>query len=292
MIETEIEKLPFKFIEIPLNKFRDELIPHHQAKFKTYKNSIEKLISSCNYVELQKELKQDYPVLRQLKNLIYELDTLRDQVIESDLNQFNNRVAVLKKEISALIQNYLDLRVHAADAFKNYSDDKFENPGDKITSQNCQLMLEADLEEFEIYDKQRQLQRLTSINKDIEDVHQIFENLQEMTVLQTESANIIESNVEHATFNIKKGFKHLIQASKLKATSFPIAGACLGTVIGGPLGSVAGLKIGAVAAIGFGIVGYASGRFVKKKKIQMDIENNEIEMINQVDEIVETKKLN
>ncbi|KAK4876930.1 hypothetical protein RN001_009436 [Aquatica leii] len=288
MLETEHEKRPYIFIKIPLNKFRDEVIPHHQSQCKTHKNTIEKFISSSNYNELQKEIKQQYPILRQLKNYIYELEALKMQVIETDLERFDSETTFLKKEIYALIQNYLDLETYAANALRNLPDDDL---GENISQENCQLLLEGDFLDLQLYDKTKQLERLEALNKDIDDVHHIFGDLHQMLEEQKESVNVAENNVDLAGDNTKKGLKQLIRASKYKVASFPVAGACIGTMIGGPIGSIAGLKIGAIAAIGFGVVGYASGKFIRKKKFERDLGKNEMELVNQVAEPCETKKM-
>lgn len=49
MVNTAIVKQPFKLIEIPLNKFRDEAVPHHQRVFETHKNTIQKVCRMYNY---------------------------------------------------------------------------------------------------------------------------------------------------------------------------------------------------------------------------------------------------
>ncbi|KAK3083062.1 hypothetical protein FSP39_012925 [Pinctada imbricata] len=72
---------------------------------------------------------------------------------------------------------------------------------------------------------------------------------------QQESIDRIEDNIEKAHENVRSGVTNLSKASKYKAAAFPVAGALLGTVIGGPVGFLAGLKIGSVAAIGGGAAG-------------------------------------
>jgi syntaxin 17 len=45
---------------------------------------------------------------------------------------------------------------------------------------------------------------------------------------------------------------------------YPVTGALIGTCIGGPVGFLAGLKIGGLAALGGSLLGFASGRGLKK----------------------------
>lgn len=54
---------------------------------------------------------------------------------------------------------------------------------------------------------------------------------------------------------MNEGAKFLVKASKYKAVSYPLAGALIGTCVGGPIGLLAGLKIGGLTAFGCGILG-------------------------------------
>lgn len=65
----------------------------------------------------------------------------------------------------------------------------------------------------------------------------------------------VEENIEETHINVTKGARFLEKAAKYKAAAYPLAGALLGTCIGGPVGLLAGLKIGGLTALGCGILG-------------------------------------
>lgn len=65
----------------------------------------------------------------------------------------------------------------------------------------------------------------------------------------------IEENIEETQINVNEGTRYLEVASKYKIAAYPIAGAMLGTCIGGPIGLIAGMKIGGLAALSCGILG-------------------------------------
>lgn len=65
----------------------------------------------------------------------------------------------------------------------------------------------------------------------------------------------MEDNIEETQINVKEGAKYLQKASAYKVAAYPLAGAMLGTCIGGPIGLLAGLKIGGLAAVGCGLLG-------------------------------------
>jgi len=65
----------------------------------------------------------------------------------------------------------------------------------------------------------------------------------------------LEDNIEETQINVNEGARHLQKASAYKVAAYPIAGALIGTCIGGPIGLIAGLKIGGFAAVSCGILG-------------------------------------
>lgn len=72
---------------------------------------------------------------------------------------------------------------------------------------------------------------------------------------QREHVDTIEDNIVETEVNVTGGAKLLQKAAKLKVAAYPIAGALLGTCIGGPVGLIAGLKLGGITAIGCGLLG-------------------------------------
>lgn len=63
-----------------------------------------------------------------------------------------------------------------------------------------------------------------------------------------------------------------------KLAVLPVAGALLGSVIGGPLGLLAGFKaVGVAAALGGGVLGFAGGSMVQKqRKTQLDLRSKQV----------------
>lgn len=70
--------------------------------------------------------------------------------------------------------------------------------------------------------------------------------------------------METALENVNEGQRNLAKAARLKTALYPVAGAFIGTCIGGPIGLLAGLKIGGLAAIGGSLLGFAGGSGLKK----------------------------
>ena len=79
-----------------------------------------------------------------------------------------------------------------------------------------------------------------------------------------------------------------MQANKLKAAMIPVAGACIGGLIGGPIGLIAGFKMaGVAAAVGGGFIGYQGGKVIKRKRD----ESIDAAMLNLSEESVPLKQI-
>lgn len=114
---------------------------------------------------------------------------------------------------------------------------------------------EACLEEFE------------NLQREIEDIHEIFHKLGGEVVQQAEHITQIEENVEVAKVDVEAAEKSLKQALTYKKAMYPLCGAVLGFCIAGPVGLVTfGLKAGSVAAVGCGILGATGGAALKNKE--------------------------
>lgn len=64
------------------------------------------LISQNNVQLVHQEVKSKKRIVKQLKDLMYELDTLRAQVEDSDLDRFDTKTLSFRKIIITLISGY------------------------------------------------------------------------------------------------------------------------------------------------------------------------------------------
>lgn len=111
------------------------------------------------------------------------------------------------------------------------------------------------------------LEEFENLQREIEDIHDIFSKLNGQVVEQKDSVIQTEENVEEAKVQVEEGEKQLKQALTYKKAMYPLCGAVLGFCIAGPVGMVAfGLKAGSVAAVGCGILGATGGAAIKNKE--------------------------
>ncbi|VEN58781.1 unnamed protein product [Callosobruchus maculatus] len=296
LIPSNGSKQPLKVLEVPLNKFSDEVVPHHQNVFEQYKAGIQKLVALNNTEQLKKEIKEKKRTVKQLRDLMYELDTLRTQVEDEDLDRFDIKTLSLRKIIINLINGYTDLEKSAekliqATEAKIAAEKENCNPFEGAS----QLQLQENLNDLKLKQHREQLSRVENINKDVEDLHEMYKDLHGMVETQAPHVDHVEESVESTQRNVEGGMRELVKAHKLKAVAYPVTGAFLGGMLGGPVGLVAGIKIGGAAAVGCAIAGYTGGRLFGKWKsaesIQHEAEQEAQKRQQEVNVVAEKKDI-
>ncbi|CAG9770397.1 unnamed protein product [Ceutorhynchus assimilis] len=272
-----IIKQPLKTLEMPLYKFSEEVLPHHQRILEQHKAYVYKLVANNNSELLIKEVKEKKRSIKQLRDLLYELDTLRTQVEDNDLDAFDNKTMSLRGSILKLIKTYQDLEKTANELVATNQPetslaDERRNPFEGASH----IQIQANLDELKFMEAEARLNSVEQIQQKSEDLQQIHRDLHKMVKDQGEQVDEVESNIQLSDENVQSGFRNIIKANKFNAVAYPATGAFVGTLLGGPIGLLAGLKVGGMAAIGCAFAGYAGGRFLKKQK---DDEINESEHV-------------
>lgn len=143
-------------------------------------------------------------------------------------------------------------------------------------SENCkttqmanvpQIQAQFSNDEHQLRSREACMQEFENLQREIEDIHDIFHKLNGQVVEQAENVVHIEENVEVAKVDVVEAEKSLRQALSYKKAMYPLCGAVLGFCIAGPVGLVTfGLKAGSVAAVGCGILGATGGAALKNKE--------------------------
>eukprot|EP01027_Heterolobosea_sp_BB2_P012348 GEZU01017905.1.p1 GENE.GEZU01017905.1~~GEZU01017905.1.p1 ORF type:complete len:389 (-),score=89.98 GEZU01017905.1:139-1305(-) len=99
---------------------------------------------------------------------------------------------------------------------------------------------------------------LEQIYSEVEELAQVFKDINEMTIQQGECLDDLQKNVEYANKDTKRAVKELSTAARYATMGMALMGATVGGVLGGPIGFVAGAKT-ALALGGCVVVGVAVG---------------------------------
>lgn len=100
-------KIPIKLAEISIQKFNESGIPHHLGLLKNHKSNIEKCLALGDFDKIKKEEINATRVIKQLKNLLVEMDGLRSKVRNEDIPKFDAQTLVSREKALAEINSYL-----------------------------------------------------------------------------------------------------------------------------------------------------------------------------------------
>ncbi|XP_017753473.1 PREDICTED: syntaxin-17 isoform X2 [Eufriesea mexicana] len=257
-------KQPVRHLEIQINNF-NVAIPHHVDLLKRHKANIQKYEAQHEWEKIRREHINVSRIIQQLKELLYQLDTLRAHVVDSDINQFDKLTANAQTNIMNTIKEYMELELNLPLSQPQSSKDEDQSKSDPLQNKYVQLQ-----------EKQRDLQHQeaclhawNTLQGDIHQLHQLYVDFNKLVDDQKELVNTAEDDIEESNINVDQGEKFLKKASRYNVALYPLTGAVLGTCIGGPIGLIAGLKIGGLTALGCGILGFAGASLLKKKKIDM-----------------------
>lgn len=257
-------KQPIRRLEIQINNF-NVAIPHHVDLLKRHKSNIQKYEAQHDWERMHKEHMNVARIIKQLKELLYQMDTLRAQVLDSDINQFDKLTANARASIMNAVREYMELQL-------NLPMSQPESPKSEDQEKSHPLdnrYIELQEEQQDLHRQEACLHAWNNLQGDIQQLHQLFADFNKIVDDQKELVNTAEEGIEVASINVKEGEKFLAKAARYKVAMYPLAGAVIGTCIGGPVGLIAGLKVGGLTALGCGILGFTGASLLKKRNIEM-----------------------
>lgn len=262
-------KQPIRRLEIQINNF-NVAIPHHVNLLKRHRNNIKKYQNQHDWEQVRREHVNVSRIIKQLKELLYQMDTLRAQVLDVDIGKFDKLTTNARSSIMNTIEEYLEMELNFSTPPSISPISEPEECPQPFDDSNVQLQTEQK-------DLQRQqtcLQVWNQLQGEIQQLHELFVEFNKVVHDQKEMVNNMEDNIEETQINVNEGARYLQKASAYKVAAYPLAGAMIGTCLGGPIGLIAGLKIGGLAAMGCGILGFTGGSLLKKK-IQVESQKQE-----------------
>lgn len=276
-------KQRIRHLDLPIKNFVENAIPYQVETLKTLKSNLAKqrrLENRNSMRQLQMKASQS---IKRAKALLREMETLRNQVADVDLQSFDN-----------LMNPSRQLILEAIDMFRNENLDEYKSsaiPEEMYKDDTEQLELENQKRMFLISieeEKQKQEKMLAiesdvkNVEKDIQGIQDLFRDLSKLVNEQKEDVKNIEAHVETTQENVIQAEQSLRKAAKLKKMSYPLIGAVVGSCVGGPIGCLAGAKVGVFATVTCFILGFTGGKVLKDKSIAVDeTENTTNDLVNQ-----------
>ncbi|KMQ88129.1 syntaxin-17 isoform x2 [Lasius niger] len=242
-------KQPIRRLEIQISNF-NVAIPHHVDLLKRHKNNIKKYQNQHDWERVRKEHINVSRIIKQLKELLYQMETLRAQVLDVDIDKFDKLTTHARTSIMRAIEEYLEMELDPSKLSSTSSKNEIQETEYPFDDNDIQLQIERE----DLQHQQTCLHVWNCLQEEIQQLHELFAEFNKVVHHQKEMVDNMEENIEETQINVNEGTRYLEVASKYKVAAYPIAGAMLGTCIGGPIGLLAGMKIGGLAALSCGIL--------------------------------------
>ncbi|CAM1300693.1 STX17 (predicted) [Pycnogonum litorale] len=276
-----VQKLPLKRFDVAIHKLLKVAVPLHLELLNQHRTNIEKFQQLSEWNRLDKEMINASRTVQQLKADIHDMDLIRSQIINTDLDSFDLKVQDAKENALKCVQSFIDLHVEvtkpvigdshtrvgqAEENVDNRTRDIFGDSNDGCSedmgaSGVSQLRIQDELPKRE----ETRSRIWLNLKNSLVDLNEIMRSFASDVRGQKERVDSIEDNIEYSLYNTKYGVRNLSKATKLKYAVAPVAGAVIGVCTGGPVGLLLGLKIGVAAAFGGSLIGFQTGRVIKKR---------------------------
>ncbi|XP_017843534.1 syntaxin-17 [Drosophila busckii] len=258
------DRLPLKQAELSVQRFQDMAVPHHLSLLQNHRSNIEKSLALGDWQKIKKEELNAMRVIKQIKNLLVEMDALREKLAEQDQQRFDELMKPGKDKAFAGMQKFAELQLKSPSTASE--DDAPAADIDQLPALQQalpQLQTDFQLEQHQLMQRESCLEQMEHLQHEIQDLHGMFHGMHQLTQEQAASVQSIADNAEEALENVQQGEQQLRRALYYKKAMYPLVGAMLGTCVGGPIGLVAGMKAGGLAAVGCGILGFTGGSVLK-----------------------------
>lgn len=100
------DTIPLKRAELSIQKFNEVGIPHHLGLLKNHKTNIEKCLALGDWEKIKKEEINATRVVKQLKNLLLEMDILRGRIAVEELDKFDELTLTGRQKAMDGIKEY------------------------------------------------------------------------------------------------------------------------------------------------------------------------------------------
>lgn len=261
-------KLPIKRLEIQINNF-NVAIQHHVDLLKRHKANIDKYEAQKDWDRRYREHVNVSRILAQLKTLLFQMDALRCHVLDRDIGQFDKLTGNARKSVMSAVEEYMELQLNVPPSPPlPEAESSTANENETEDGPLDQRQLQLDEEQEKLERQQACAHTWGSLQGEIHQLHELFAYFKTVIDAQKELVEKAEEQTEEASLNVIEGEKNLRKAARYKVAMYPLAGALIGTCIGGPVGLVAGMKVGGLAAIGCGILGATGASLLKKKQLE------------------------
>lgn len=266
----EVQKFSLQRLEISVKKFI-KVITIDIDRLQQHRLNVEKFNRISDWNALHRENINATRTVQQIKANIKEIKKLRNQVLEEDIEKFDNRTEPMVQQAIQTLQDFVNLNTELSQTY-----DDSEVFLERTLSEN-ELDISGMEQLHQIPDNSQAEESWENLHESLIELNSMVHEFSSAVQTQQETIDRIEDNIDKAHSEVQKGAFQLGKASKYKTAIFPIAGAVIGTVVAGPVGLFAGAKIGGALGLGIGgTAGFFGGKYLKNRQNKV----TEVEMKN------------
>ncbi|XP_078489555.1 syntaxin-17-like [Ciona intestinalis] len=307
---TNDTKLSFEKVEHFVDDFIEVFVPEKLDGLYRINNEIKTAHRLENNEELSCKYSEADEIVQCLRKKVLDVERVRVLLLEEEIDDFDLRVHPAKIKVRQAIVDFMKSSktkpVNMDTNHTTYNATHCRSPNARdlmsfLSSDNEQCseiqstsfteMSDIDIaiseqdtmEVLHLNDDGINIEAVERLNQDLMELHALMNDLHTAVHSQGETVDTIADHIEDASDNVEKGKQQLKKATLLKAAMFPVLGAVIGGAVGGPIGFVAGMKVGsitggvAMAGVTGTVIGYQSGKYVKKKQTVEEIPLNDME---------------
>ncbi|XP_035381969.1 syntaxin-17 [Electrophorus electricus] len=272
----EAGKLTLRRLEAPIQKFLKVVVPTDLERLRQHQHNIEKFQRGAEWEKLHQEHINASRTVQQLRSNLREMDKLCGHVRSADATALQKLVQPIQDRASAAAQNFLQLHSSSVNhpgprpqqTISTNTQSASDTPnsdgevgGARMPVTQSQLFLPA------IPPDQNAAESWDSLEEDLLQLNGLVNEFSSLVHAQQDKIDSIEANVSIAAANVEEGTRSLGKTAQASLLVLPVAGAVVGTVLGGPLGLLAGYKVaGLAAALGGALLGFTGGNLIQRRK--------------------------
>jgi septal ring factor EnvC (AmiA/AmiB activator) len=291
--DEEVSLKPFRLVEPRVRQLVNTVVPRSLVALQQHQENIAKLLEQKEWDKVNTEQINAARTAQQLKDHLRTLEELRDQVVRSDIRQFDSRVEEIEQQLHQALLSYgILVSTSAADAVGRRSGcggrqhvmslDEESSSVDDTASFQFEVLPStvADHSSTNTHTQESWEQ----LRVELDDLRDIMATLTAGVQSQHHKVAHVKEEVDTAAQEAQRGRTELARATRhnIKSYVLPVGGALVlgvvGALVGGPVGLVAGANIGAAAALTGVAAGGVSGGLLGRKIYRSTLPPEEIEL--------------
>lgn len=269
-------KFPLRRVKLAVHRITKVAIPHHLDILSKQRSIIEKCQKLNQWDKLHDEQIKASLTVQQLKAVLYELETLSNQVDPNDLQQFERLVRPASEATLEEVRSFTEVCLPASPAVDFFGQPEISSRGvipANVPEVDMPSLDNASIGQQKLYiehipDNTAASKSWNSLKRDLHDLHDLVSSFSNLVYAQREKVETIEDNVTQADEQVEHAVTHLARAAKLRRALLPVTGALVGLTLGGPVGLVIGTKMALGCALGAGFLGYTGGKALQRRAAQ------------------------